>query len=125
MYDTKTPLPAATGNNLVDQAAAAASQGITATHHALDGLASGVQSLRDQASPKLDGASAQAHAMLHRGMDTLRDGTQQVRAKAHQASESTTHYIQQEPLKAVLIAAATGAALMALVSLLTRSRRDA
>lgn len=125
MYDTKNPLAPTPGNNLVDQAAAAANQGITATHQALDGLAGGVQSLRDQASPRLDGAKAQASAMLHRGVDALRDGSQQVRAKAHQASESTTHYIQQEPVKAVLIAAATGAVLMALVSLLTRSRRDA
>ena len=125
MYDSKTPLSTATGNNLVDQAAAAANQGITATQHALDGLAGGVQSMRDRASPRLDGATAQAGAMLHRGIDAVRDGSQQMRAKAHQAGESTTHYIQQEPVKAVLIAAATGAALMALVSLLTRSRRDA
>lgn len=125
MYDTKTPLAPTLGNNLVDQAAAAANQGINATHHALDGLAGGVQSLRDQASPRLDGATAQAGAMFKHGMDTLRDGSHQVRAKAQQAGESTTHYIQQEPVKAVLIAAATGAALMALVGLLTRSRRDA
>jgi ElaB/YqjD/DUF883 family membrane-anchored ribosome-binding protein len=125
MYDTKTPLAPIAGNNLVDQAAAAANQGISATHHALDGLASGVQSLRDQASPRLDGATAQAGAMLHRGMDALRDGSLQVRAKALQAREGTTHYIQQEPVKSVLIAAATGAALMALISLMTRPRRDA
>lgn len=125
MVDTKNSLSTATGNNFVDQAAAAANQGIAATHQALDGLAGGVQSLRNQASPRPDGATAQAGAMLHRSMDALRDGSQQVRAKAHQAGESTTHYIQQEPVKAVLIAAATGAALMALVGLLTRSRRDA
>ena len=125
MYDTKTPLSPTAGHNVVDQAAAAANQGINATPHALDGLAGGVQSLRDQASPRLDNAKTQASDMLHRSMDALRDGSHQVRAKAHQASESTTHYIQEEPVKAVLIAAATGAALMALISLLTRSRRDA
>lgn len=125
MYDTKTPLVPTLGNNLVDQAATAAHQGISATHHALDGLAGGVQSLRDQASPRLDGATAQAGAMFKHGMDTLREGSQQLRARAQQAGESTTHYIQQEPVKAVLIAAAAGAALMALIALLTRSRRDA
>jgi len=125
MYDTKTPLTPTTGHNLIDQAASAADQGINATHHALNDLAGGVQSLRDKASPRLDGATAQAGAMFNRSMDALRDGSHQVRAKAHQAGESTTHYIQQEPVKAVLIAAATGAALMALISLLTRSRRDA
>ncbi|MDP2004246.1 MAG: hypothetical protein Q8K45_01110 [Rubrivivax sp.] len=124
MYDNKTPLNPTASGNLVDQAAAAANNGINATQHALDGLAGSVKSLRDQASPRLDGAKEQAGAMLHRGMDALRDGSHQVRAKAHQASESTTHYIQAEPVKAVLIAAAAGAALMALVSLMTRSRRD-
>ncbi|MDP1900866.1 MAG: hypothetical protein Q8K96_10495 [Rubrivivax sp.] len=124
MYDTKTPLANPTGNNLVDQAAAAAQQGITATHNALDGLAGSVQSLRDQASPRLEGATEQAGAMLHRGMDALRDGSHQLRVKAQQAGDGTTHYIQQEPVKAMLIAAAAGAALMALISLMTRSRRD-
>ncbi len=125
MFDSNNPLKPNTGDNLVDQAATAANQGISATHNALDGLAGSVKSLRDQASPRLDGATEQASAMLHRGIDAVRDSSHQVRVKAHQASETTTHYIQQEPVKAVLIAAATGAALMALVSLLTRSRRDA
>ncbi len=124
MYETKTPLATPTGSNLVDQAAAAANQGINATHQALDGLAGGVQSLRDKASPRLDGATEQAGAMLHRSMDALRDGSHQLRVKAQHASEGTTQYIQQEPVKAVLIAAATGAALMALIGLMTRSRRD-
>lgn len=125
MYDNKNPLAGTAGNNLVDQAATAANQGINATHQALDGLAGGVQSLRDKVSPRLDGATEQAGAMLHRGIDALRDGTQQLRTKAQQAGDGTTQYIQQEPVKAVLIAAATGAALMALIGLMTRSRRDA
>jgi ElaB/YqjD/DUF883 family membrane-anchored ribosome-binding protein len=36
--------------------------------------------------------------------------------------DSTALYIKDEPLKAMLIAAAAGAALMALVGLLARSR---
>lgn len=38
------------------------------------------------------------------------------------ASDTTVNYIREEPVKAVLMAAATGAALMALVSLVARSR---
>lgn len=125
MHDTLNPLTSPAGKNLVDQAAAAAHQGIHATQQALDGLAGGVQSLRDQASPRLDGATEQAGAVLQRGLGALRDSSQQLRAKAQQAGASTTQYIQQEPVKAVLIAAATGAALMALISLMSRSRRDA
>jgi ElaB/YqjD/DUF883 family membrane-anchored ribosome-binding protein len=65
----------------------------------------------------VEGVSAYAH----RGVDTVRDASHQLRVKAEHASESTASYIRHDPLKSVLIAAATGAALMALVSLLTRN----
>lgn len=42
---------------------------------------------------------------------------------AARATDSTVSYIKDEPVKAMLIAAATGAALAALMSLLSRSRR--
>jgi ElaB/YqjD/DUF883 family membrane-anchored ribosome-binding protein len=45
-----------------------------------------------------------------------------LRDQAMRAGTNTTHYIRAEPVKSVLMAAATGAALMALVSLLNRSR---
>ena len=54
----------------------------------------------------------------------MRDASAQLREKATQASDTTVEYVRQEPVKAMLIAAATGAVLMALVGLLARSRRD-
>jgi ElaB/YqjD/DUF883 family membrane-anchored ribosome-binding protein len=74
------------------------------------------------AKPMIDRAAAQADALAARGLEAVRDGSQRLRESARHASEGTVHYIQAEPLKSVLIAAATGAALMALVSLLSRSR---
>jgi len=74
------------------------------------------------AKPLIDRAAAQADALAQRGLEAVRDGSQRLRDGARHASEGTVHYIQAEPLKAVLIAAATGAALMALVSLASRSR---
>lgn len=38
------------------------------------------------------------------------------------ASDDTVSYIKDEPVRAMLIAAATGAALMALLSMMGRSR---
>lgn len=55
------------------------------------------------------------------GIDRVRETSQQVRESTARASESTVSYIRHDPVKSVLIAAATGAALMALVSLLTRT----
>ena len=122
MFHRKSTVPA---SKLVDQAASAANHGIAATQHALDSLSGGVQALRDEASTRLDDAVDHANALVHGGVDALRDGSQRLRAKAHQAGVGTTHYIQQEPVKAMLIAAAAGAVLVALVGLLTRSRRHA
>lgn len=85
--------------------------------------ADATNSLGDSSTaPMLTRAAEQATAMAHRGIDAVREGSQQVRDKAQRASENTVQYIKDEPVKAVLIAAAAGAALMALVSLVSRSR---
>ena len=115
-------------NNLADQAAISADSAIKSTqrvtNEALDSLAGSVQDLRQQAAPLLERASTQASALARRSVDTVRDTAQQLRERALRASDSTVNYIKDEPVKAMLIAAATGAGLMALLSLMTRSSRD-
>jgi len=115
-------------NALVDHAAEKADAAIRstqrATNNALDGLSATVQDARSHVSPMLNRASEQAAALAQRGIDAVRTSSQQVREKAVQATDVTAGYIRNDPIKAVLIAAATGAALMALVGLLSRSRRD-
>ncbi len=112
-------------NNLADKAAMSADSAIKSTQRvtndAFDSLSGGVQDLRQQAAPLLDRATAQANALAQRGVDSVRDSAQQLRERALRASDSTVNYIKDEPVKAMLIAAATGAGLMALLSLLTRS----
>jgi len=71
-------------------------------------------------TPRLMRLAEQAESLARRGADALRDGSQQLRAKAGEASEQTAGYIRDEPFKAVLIAAAVGAALMGLAALLGR-----
>ncbi|HET7528056.1 MAG TPA: hypothetical protein VFK10_19100 [Burkholderiaceae bacterium] len=88
---------------------------------ALDKLSSNAQDLREQVSPLLERARAQANALAQRGVDAVRDRSLQVREQAQRASDRTLSYIKDEPVKAVLIAAAAGAALMALMGLLRKS----
>jgi len=88
---------------------------------ALDTLSSTAQDLREHVSPLLERAGEQASALAQRGVDAVRDRSLQVRDQAVRASDGTLNYIKDEPVKAVLIAAAAGAALMALVGLLRRS----
>jgi len=113
-------------NGLADQAAQSADHAIRSTqrvaNEALDSLAGSVQDMRDQAAPLLNRANQQAVAMARRGVDAVRDTSQHLRDRAPRASEGTVTYIRGEPVKAMLIAAATGAALMALIGLMTRSR---
>ncbi len=93
-----------TPSNLVDRAAAAADQ-------ALEGFSSRAHHLQEEATH-----------LSQRGVNAVRETAQQVRERALKASEDTRHYVKDEPIKALLIAAATGAALVALISLMSRSR---
>ena len=111
-----------------DQAADTAGSALrstqNATNEAFDKLGDKVNDLRDQAAPTLNRLSTQAESMARRGVEKVRDTSAQLREKALQASDTTVGYIKDEPVKAMLIAAATGAALMGLVGLMSRSRRD-
>lgn len=114
------------GQDAADQAANKAQGAIRGTQRAadsaLDKLASHVEDARDQAAPLINRVSAQAEAAARRGIDAVRDTSQQLRERALRASDSAVGYVKDEPIKAMLIAAATGALLMGLVAMLSRSR---
>jgi ElaB/YqjD/DUF883 family membrane-anchored ribosome-binding protein len=76
----------------------------------------------DGAAPMLERASTQIASLAQDGMDAVRGGSRHLRESAQQATRQTVGYIRQEPVKAMLMAAATGAVLMALIGLVTRSR---
>ena len=102
-------------SDLATRAASSADHVIESPRHAvngaLDGLAGGVHELRDQAAPMLDRASERIGAATEYGRERIRTGSQQA-----------SGYIRQDPFKSVLIAAAAGAMVMALISLLGRGR---
>ena len=117
-----------TATNVGDDAASAADNALKstqrATDQAFDALSNKVDDLRSQAGPMINRMSAKAEDAAKRGMEVMRDTTQQLREKAQIAGDSTVAYVKDEPVKSMLIAAATGAALMALISLMNRSNRD-
>ena len=90
--------------------------------HAGDALDS-VAHAADQAlrgSQRLSGEAAQ---LAQRGSDAVVYATQQLRDQAQSLRRSTRGYIEHEPLKAVLIAMAAGAALLLVGSLITGGNR--
>ena len=112
-----------TGNELsVDEVVKSAQR---LTHEALADLARAVDELRHGAAPLLGQRSTtqDISAMARRGLDALRDTSLDLRHRAERVSHQTESYIQDRPMKSVLIAAATGAALMALVAMLAPVRR--
>lgn len=82
--------------------------------HNADVALEGTQNVASQAIDSVGRA-------MDNSMDRMRATSQHVRDSAERASAGTVNYIRHDPVKSVLIAAATGAALMALASLLTRS----
>ena len=123
---TRTPDQA---GNIADHAAETASHAIRSTqgvaNAAFDRMNDKVEVAREHASPVIDRWSSQAETALRRSVDALRETTNQLRDQAVRVSDATAGRVRDEPLKAVLIAAAAGAALVALLSLFSgRSRRD-
>lgn len=94
-----------------------------ATNGALDSMHDSVEHLREQVPGAIGRAAAQADQLARRGIDRARQASGEVRERVHLASEHTVGYIKDEPVKSVLIAAAAGALLAALVGLLARSDR--
>ena len=107
--------PGDQANKFVDQAAQSAREALLGgqrlAHATVDG-----------ASRQLDLASEKADALAHRASEALHRGTKQLRERAHQAGDSTVGYIRDEPVKAVLMAAATGVAFAVLLRWLARNR---
>ena len=85
-------------------------------------LASTSTNLIDQTSHAADQAIKATQHLANSAMESVLDTSHQLRIKAGHASESTVSYIRHEPVKSVLFAAAAGAAVMALISLLSSNR---
>jgi ElaB/YqjD/DUF883 family membrane-anchored ribosome-binding protein len=114
--------------NVGDQATTVANDAAKAAERTIDSaaetLSSKIEDVRAQAGPLINRVSQQAEAAAKRGMEVVRDSSQQLREKAMKATDTTVAYVKDEPVKSMLIAAATGAALMGLISLMGRSRND-
>ncbi len=99
---------AETSHRRVDEAIRTGQQ---AAHQAVDRLADGAERL-----------AANTDRLAQRSAEALRESSLQLRERARHATDNTIVHIRQEPLKAVLIAGAVGAALGLLLSLMGRSR---
>jgi ElaB/YqjD/DUF883 family membrane-anchored ribosome-binding protein len=103
----------------VDHAAGAAVRETqAAVNAALDALADSVRSLGDDAAA----VGRAADRSLQHGMESLRDGSQALLEQARHSTSQMQHTIRADPMKSVLVAAASGAAVATVVSLLMARR---
>ncbi|QTN27163.1 hypothetical protein HZ993_17935 [Rhodoferax sp. AJA081-3] len=81
-------------------------------------------SLMEHAAQSADAVVHSTQRLANQAVDgvshSLQAAGRQVRDGAHLASDKTVAYIREQPVKSVLIAAATGAALVALAHLAVR-----
>ncbi len=87
---------------------------------AAEQLSSKVEDLRTESKPLIQRMSDQAHSFAEGARDTGR----QFRDAANRTSDSVISFTQENPVKAILIAAASGAALMMVFRAIAGSRRD-
>ncbi len=87
----------------------------------LHDMSNGLEHARSETGNALRQLASESDALLHRGLDKVRDASGQLREKSLHAKDAATTYIQHEPMKSVLMAAAVGAGLMALVALFSRN----
>lgn len=75
----------------------------------------------EHARRSLEEVRASAEDLAARGSDAIRSSTARARDAIHHRTDQAAHYIQEQPLKALLMAAAAGAAIAMLAGLLSKS----
>jgi ElaB/YqjD/DUF883 family membrane-anchored ribosome-binding protein len=93
-----------------------------ASNQAGAGLTNTVERLRGVASPMIDKAADQAREMARQGTNALSNAASKVKGATSQASDSLVTYTKENPVKSLLIAAASGALLVTLVKAITPSK---
>lgn len=72
----------------------------------------------------LDDAQECAETLAARGSEALQNGAAQARKTFVRVGNQAAQYVQDQPLKSLLIAVATGAAIALLAGALSRHRHD-
>ena len=82
----------------------------------LDKAESKVRQLRGSIDPMIDKLATQAQKLARQSLDMAAEASDRAQRSLHRYANVTTRYVANEPVKAVLIAAAVGAAVALLVA---------
>ena len=120
---SETSLSTATSSEHFNRAAAALKAAERDAHAAIDSAVDGLASAYSETKPLLSRVGKQARGYVNDGYDAARQQAAALRERGERAVDSTRGYVRDEPLKSLLIAAAVGAAVIALVEVV-RVRRS-
>ena len=87
----------------------------SAVNQTADAVNEGLDNLGESGTSALTRAAAKADALANKGMEQARRAGSAVREQAQVTGDRTVEYIRQEPVKAVLMAAAAGAVVALLL----------
>ena len=93
-------------------------------NESLDQASSKVRELQSSFKPAFEEVAERAKQALSRGLDTATETRLQAQKSLGRYADATGRYVAEQPVKSVLIAAATGAALAALLIAATRNGRN-
>jgi ElaB/YqjD/DUF883 family membrane-anchored ribosome-binding protein len=109
----------------LDEAARQAHNGVNAgqryAHDAVERIAGTAQELGEQVRPAVNRLTARAEDLARQGSNWVKHGSERVRTQAVKASDRTVGYVRDEPVRSVLMAAAAGALLYAVIRALGSS----
>lgn len=105
-----------------DKADQAIGQARKAADGALDTLQEKASHLAAVAPGTLSRVAAQIDDITRRGIDRAKAASETAKEQAARAGDRTVGYIKDEPVKAVLVAAAAGAVLAVCIGALSRSK---
>jgi len=123
MSETSLSNAAASSTDHFNRAAASLKAAERDARTAIDSAVDGLASAYGEAKPTLSRYAQRAREAAHDGYDAARARASDLRDRGQQAVESTRGYVSEEPIKSLLIAAAVGAAVIALVEVV-RIRRN-
>jgi ElaB/YqjD/DUF883 family membrane-anchored ribosome-binding protein len=95
-----------------------------ATAEAEKTIQAGLKQLREAVPATLSRATTQAEELARAGIEKARVAGATVADQANRVGDKTVNYVRDEPTKALLMAAAAGAAATILIGWATRSRPE-
>jgi ElaB/YqjD/DUF883 family membrane-anchored ribosome-binding protein len=120
---TQTALSTGTSSEHFDRAADSLRAAKRDAYAAIDSAVDGLASAYGEAQPLFARIGKQARGYAQDGVDAARQAADNLRDRSQRAVDTTRDYVRDEPVKSLLIAAAVGAAVIALVELV-RVRRN-